>query len=48
MRIIKIVLTVYFFSLVTAKAQEVDLLSKSDAVDIALENNYDIKIAEGN
>ncbi len=48
MRLIKIILTLYILSLVPSKAQEVDILSKSDAVDIALENNYDIKIAEGN
>ncbi len=31
-----------------AIAQEGDVLSKREAVDIALENNYDIKIAKGN
>jgi len=47
MRLFKVI---FFCSLLVAwnlKAQD-DLLSKQSAVDIALKNNYDIRIAEGN
>jgi len=49
MRLFKILFVVSVaISFNLAKAQENDILSKRDAVDIALENNYDIKIAQGN
>lgn len=46
----KLIKYIFFITLLLTnkvKAQD-SLLSKRDAVDIALENNYDIKIAEGN
>jgi outer membrane protein len=48
MRIIKVVIFISVTAVISASAQQDSLLSKRDAVDIALENNYDIKIAEGN
>ena len=47
MKLFNIAFGVLLIAQIQAAAQE-SLLSKSDAVDIALENNYDIKIAEGN
>ena len=48
MRLSKCILIIFYFGAFSLSAQEKDVLSKIDAVDIALENNYDIKIAEGN
>ena len=47
MNIVKYIFLVSIVINVNAQAQD-SLLSKQAAIDIALENNYDIKIAEGN
>ena len=47
MKLFSYIFLIQFFIVYNANAQE-ELLSKQSAVDIALENNYDIKIAKGN
>ena len=47
MNLFKYIFFIVIFIALNAQAQD-ELLSKQIAVDIALENNYDIKIAEGN
>lgn len=47
MRLFNYILLIQFFIVHHVYAQD-SLLSKQSAVDIALENNYDIKIAKGN
>ncbi|MDF1551046.1 MAG: TolC family protein [Bacteroidales bacterium] len=47
MHIFKYLLIIPLLVVLSANAQD-SILTKRDAVDIALENNYDIKIAEGN
>lgn len=47
MNLVKYIFLIPFSIAIQVKAQD-SLLSKQAAVDIALENNYDIKIAEGN
>jgi len=47
MNLVKYIFLIPFSIALHVKAQD-SLLSKQAAVDIALENNYDIKIAEGN
>lgn len=47
MNLFKYILLIQTVIVFSAQAQD-SLLSKQSAVDIALENNYDIKIAEGN
>ena len=47
MKLYKFIIIAFIFSGFTSGAQD-SLLSKQSAVDIALENNYDIRIAKGN
>jgi len=48
MKFTKYLAIVFSMSILPGWAQDVEVLSKTDAVDIALQNNYDIKIAQGN
>ena len=47
MRSYKIIVFAFLLACLNGQAQD-NMLSKQSAVDIALENNYDIRIAEGN